>query len=181
MTRTRSLWSLGHDGVKRAYLTWHKKLCADLPSPGFDELCGTPCVQRRKSDHSAFIYVLDDILVLAPTVTERDTVVEQLKGMFELRLSDTVELFLGVQLKWEVDSNGNVTPRFMSQLLYIESVLRRFGMQGSKSAITPMVELFFTGLVPEKNKNRVDVTRHQEMVGLFCTRHCDPDWVFWLR
>eukprot|EP00171_Calliarthron_tuberculosum_P022036 IDg22036t1 len=50
----------------------------------------------------------------------------------------------------------------MSQSMYTNSVLHRFGMHNSKPAITPMVESFFYGLIAEENKSSVDVQLYQQ-------------------
>lgn len=52
---------------------------------------------------------------------------------------------------------------FQSQ--YVEGTLRKFGMQNSKLAITPMVESFFKGLGTEKDKSVMDAQLHQQMIG----------------
>ena len=155
-------------GLKQAHLAWHTKLCGDLLNMRFEELPSAPCVFRRKckSTIDSFILVyVDDLLILAASVTERDAIVEELKALYELRVSDEVEMFLGVQLRWKLDSKGHPITLSMSQPLYAESVLRRFGLQDSKPAVTPMVESFYSGLAAETDKSIVSVERYQQMVG----------------
>lgn len=155
-------------GLKQAHLAWHRKLCSDLQDIGFKELENAPCVFRRKCKSGTYQFILvyvDDLLILAPSIMERDSIVTELKNLYELRVVDEVDLFLGVQLGWELDSEGKSVSLNMSQPLYVESILRRFGLQDSKPACTPMVESFFTGLSSEKDKSVVLTERYQQMIG----------------
>ena len=167
-------------GLKQAHLAWHRKLCEDLKSMGFDELPSAPCVFRRKDRnklHSFILVYVDDILVLAHSIAEKDRIMEEFKSFYDLRVANKVELFLGVELKWKLDSNGRITSLSMLQPLYTESVLRRFGLQNSKPAQTPMVESFFTGLAAEENKSGVMTERYQQMIGslLYLSIRTRPD------
>lgn len=155
-------------GLKQAHLSWHTKLVGDLNQMGYKELPSAPCVFRRVHASGITSYILvyvDDILVLATTLLELNGIVEELKALYELRLADKVDLFLGVQLGWELSSDGNLESLKLSQPLYTESILRRFGLQTSKPACTPMVESFFTGLSAEQDRTVVHVELFQQMIG----------------
>lgn len=52
---------------------------------------------------------MDEILILSPTATELTIIVEDLKGLYELRVADDVEMFLEVQFKWKLDSDRQLT------------------------------------------------------------------------
>ena len=169
-------------GLKQAHLAWHKKLCGDLEGIGFEELPSAPCVFRRKCLQGQYAFILvyvDDLLILAHTPPQRDTIVGELKKLYELRVSDGVDLFLGVELKWKQDANGRLVSLKMAQPMYTESVLRRFGLQNSKPACTPMVESFFKGLADESDKSMVQVERYQQMIGslLYLALRTRPDIV----
>lgn len=69
---------------------------------------------------------------------------EEFKALYELRVAEEAELFLGIQLGWKLDSDGKRLSLNMRQPLYTESVLRRFGLQGSNPARIPVVESVFT-------------------------------------
>lgn len=68
------------------------------------------------------------LLVIAPRVSGRGTTGEELKTLYEMCVTDGIELFLGVQLKWTHDSDGRLASVNMGQPFYVESVLRRFGL-----------------------------------------------------
>ena len=124
------------------------------------------------------VYV-DDLLVLGPSKDVCDAIVEELKTRFELRRSSGLDLFLGVQMKWTMDSHGRVVTLNMSQPLYTESILRRFGLDNSKPACTPMVESFFAGLAAEEDKTVVMKEKYQQMIGslLYLALRTRPDIV----
>eukprot|EP00171_Calliarthron_tuberculosum_P018781 IDg18781t1 len=65
----------------------------------------------------------------------------------------------------------------MSQLRYTMGVLKRFGMQNSKPAVTPMIEAFFTGLRAENDKTVVDAEQYRSMIGslLYLALRSRPD------
>lgn len=115
-------------------------------------------------DSFILIYV-DDLLVFAITTRERDEIVDELKELYELRVSEEVDMFLGVQMDWNSNISGASESLKMSQPLYTETILRRFGLQDSKPALTPMVESFYTGLVAESDKSVVSGKTYQKMIG----------------
>ena len=167
-------------GLKQAHLAWHRKLCDDLQRLGFVELPSAPCVFRRKGKGNWYDFVLvyvDDILVLSHSAAERDLIMQEFKSLYDLRVADRVELFLGVQLSWILDASGRVRALSMKQPLYAEGVLRRFGLDKSKPARTPMVESFFSGLAAEEDKSVVSVELYQQMVGslLYLAIRTRPD------
>lgn len=59
---------------------------------------------------------------------------------------------LGVCLYWIHKGQGSIDLLQLSQKVYIESVLRSFGMTHCKLAITPMVETFFESKDVEQEK-----------------------------
>lgn len=168
-------------GLKQAHLAWHRKLTTDLKELGFNELPSAPCV-FKKSCGSFFSFVLvyvDDLLVIAPTQEGVEQVIRNLEGLYKLRRSEKVELFLGVNIKWESSEEGNSTSVKMCQKLYIQSILRRFGMTNCKPAVTPMVEQFFTGLDAEQDKVPVNIELYQQIIGslLYLALRTRPDIV----
>eukprot|EP00171_Calliarthron_tuberculosum_P003754 IDg3754t1 len=117
-------------GLKQAHLAWHTKLSGDLYCLRFEELCNAPCVFRRKSNSSGYVFILvyvDDLLVLAPTLSEKDAIVQEQKELYDLRVAEQVDQFLGVQLGWKFNSAGRPVALKLSQQLYTESILRSTG------------------------------------------------------
>ena len=166
-------------GLKQAHLAWHKRLYSDLETLGFTELPSAPCVfVRALSPGKCFVLVyVDDLIVMSTSERELGTVVNCLKELYEVRVSDNADFFLGVQLEWKRGTDGQSQLLRLSQPLYTRSVLRRFGMCGSRPAITPMVESFFTGLASEEDKSAVSAELYQQMIGslLYLALRTRPD------
>lgn len=65
--------------LNKSHMACNTKLCGDLSNPGFEEFPRTPV---------CFVFQV----VLAQTVKEGDVIVENLTALYELRVSDVVEL-----------------------------------------------------------------------------------------
>ena len=127
-----------------------------------------------------FSYILvyvDDLLIICPTKAELDNLIKDIKNLYELRVADKIELFLGVEMKWKLDSENKLECLKMTQSIYTMSVLRRFGMQDSRGIGTPMVESFFTNLKAEEDKSIIDPQLYQQVIGslLYLALRTRPD------
>lgn len=166
-------------GLKQAHLAWHTRLCTDLQILGFRELHYAPCVFRRKhgSSFSFILVYVDDLLIFSTTQEEVERIVTELEGIYKLRRSEEVRLFLGVRLQWTFNKQGIATSLKMSQETYVHSVLRRFGMEKCKPALTPMVEKFFEGYDSEEDLSPVNTELYQQMIGslLYLALRTRPD------
>lgn len=92
-------------------------------------------------------------------------VVEEIQNIYEVHLYEAVDMFLGVRLKWTLDSSGNAISLKMAQPLYAEGILRRFGVDHSKAACISMTNSFYQGLSSEMDKSVIDVKIYQSMIG----------------
>lgn len=114
----------------------------------------------------SFILVyVDDMLIASKDENEVELIIDELQSQYKLRRSPDVDLFLGVRLKWEQNGKSAIRYLRLSQEVYVCSILRRFGMEKCKPAITPMVEGFFSGLKLEEDLPPVDISLYQQMVG----------------
>ncbi len=156
-------------GLKQAHLEWHKRLCSDLADMGFKEIPSAPCVfYLQNTEIGGDVYLLvyvDDILILSSTDAGIEYVVNSFKRLYEVRVSYDVELFLGVHIKWFEGSKTSLPQLFMSQPLYIEGILRRFGMTMCKPVATPMISTFWTVLSSEQDKSTIDVKLFEQIIG----------------
>lgn len=119
-------------GLKQAHLMWHKRLCYDLTQLGFVELKCEPCVFRRAGTSGGDIFMLtyvDDIVVLGTSSEDIKFTVNALSKLYDVRDSDSLEWFLGVQFDWRRDRDGSLKSLVLSQPLYVSGVLRKFGME----------------------------------------------------
>lgn len=85
--------------MRKAHLACQTKLCRDFIELEFEDSHSASCLFSPSIGGSGCKFMLvyvDDLLVIAPSVPELDTTVTELKRLYELRMSDRVELFLGV-------------------------------------------------------------------------------------
>jgi hypothetical protein len=94
----------------------------------------------------------DDLLMLSPTASAQESTLASLHDLYDIRRMEHDNMFLGVCMRWDAD--GRCPHMFHSN--YTLDMLKRFAMENSKPAVTPMVEAFFTGLKPETDKTVVD-------------------------
>lgn len=167
------------NGLKQAHLAWHKRLCADLLQLNFHELSSASCVFRRKyrGFYSFILVYVDDLLIISTTQEEVDQIVAELGTLYKLRRAANVELFLGTHLNWQGGGENMQQTLRISQEMYVQSILRRFGMVDCKPAITPMIEKFYNGLSAEEDETIVDIQLYQQMIGslLFLALRTRPD------
>ncbi len=154
-------------GLMQAHLAWHKKFCSDLRVLGFEELLGAACMFQPIKCPGAYFLLLyvDDLLILSSFPIERDLIVSRLKEIYDLHQSTSADWFLGVRLKWILDSLGRAREVHLSQSAYIESVLRRFGMSQSYIAHTPMTEVFWEGFSKSKGCQPTEIKLYEQVIG----------------
>lgn len=168
-------------GLKQAHLAWHKRLCDDLLNLGFEELQSAPCVFRLKDcqfggDVFLLVYV-DDILVLSTTQEGIKYVTESFKILYTVRVTFDVEWFLGVKINWLRGEDGTPNQLMLSQTMYIDGLLRRFGMDKAKPVSTPMVTAFWNSKSAESDKSIISVKVYEQMIGslLYLALRSRPD------
>ena len=151
-------------GLKQAHLAWHTRLVSDLNKLGFVKILSDTCVFKRTSNSGGVIFLLvyvDDILVLASSKNLIETLVRDINTFYEVRVNYNVDWFLGVKIDW----NQKTNTLGISQPLYVRNVLKRFGMQKAKPAITPMTESFWTSIKSESKKTVVNEQLYQQIIG----------------
>ena len=156
-------------GLKQAHLAWHSRVVTDLRAAGFTELPSCPCVFVKwigKDVVFILIYV-DDLLVLSSNQQYLEETRDLIASLYELRVLEEINYYLGVELTWT--NTGDLEELVLSQPTYIESVLKRFGMENARPCPTPMVEGFFTGIEAEEDTTIVEQNLYQQCIG--CLLH----------
>lgn len=143
-------------GLKQAHLAWHKRLCADPKTLGFEEMRNATCVFLKRtgdSKQNVFLIVyVDSILIISPTQKPCQKVVNALRELYDVHTTNSVDWFLGIPLHWAQENEFNTIRSLkLSQHLYIESILRRFQTENCEPVSTPMVESFWKGIADEKS------------------------------
>lgn len=158
-------------GLKQAHLAWHSRVVADLTAAGFSELPSCPCVFvkwfHREGTLVIILVYVDDFLLFSSSRQRMEETKSLLSSLYELRVMDTVNLYLGVELVWT--SDDDVETLTLAQPSYIESVLKRFGMENARPCATPMVEGFFAAIDSEVDTTIVEQKLYQQCVG--CLLH----------
>ena len=157
-------------GLKQAHLAWHSRVVSDLTAAGFSELPSSPCVFVKFEHEGTLVIILiyvDDFLLLSSSHQSMEETKALLASLYELRIMEKVNLYLGVELVWsKVDDIETLT---LSQPSYIESVLKRFGMENARPCPTPMIEGFYAGIDSEEDTATVEQKLYQQIVG--CLLH----------
>lgn len=97
-------------------------------------------------------------------MSETECIVCELEELYMIRTAESIDLFLGVRLKCHHDVNSAPVSLRISQQVYIQSVLRSFGMAKCKPAAIPMVENF--------SRNSM-----QKQIDRLCTKNFIRRWL----
>jgi Reverse transcriptase (RNA-dependent DNA polymerase) len=168
-------------GLKQAARVWNLKIHAFLVKLGFVRSAADPCLYI---DAKRVLYItiwVDDLLIVGKNGLDIANVKAQLSHEFEMKDLGQLEHFLGMRISRH--QNGNIA---IDQNGYIRQILKRFGMDASKTVSTP----FATGsrLVSANHDEKgaaapstnVEIKEYQAMVGslmyaMLCTR---PDLAY---
>lgn len=160
-------------GLKQAGLVWNKKLDESLKKMGFTRCKSDPCVYFNLKIMIA-IYV-DDFLIFYRNQCELNALKRMLNEAFHMKDVGTAEYCLGFRIRQsenciELDQTG-----------YINEIIKRFGMNDAKTAVTPSDpnQKLSTDMYDEQ-KSLVGVVPYQEAVGclLYVSNGTRPDISF---
>eukprot|EP00253_Pinus_taeda_P012840 PITA_12840 len=160
-------------GLKQAPRAWYSKIDAYLIENGFDKCDGEPTLYIKENDGKILIVVLyvDDLIFTSNDAFLIADFKVVMKSEFEMTDLGFLRYFLGI----EVDQSENGV--LISQVKYVEAVLKRFNMQDSKAAVTPTV--MGLKLTKEDNNKDFDPSSYKSIVAslmyLIATR---PDIMF---
>lgn len=121
-------------GLKQSGREWNKELDAKLKKYAFTRLKSDPCVYvRRKGDDVAIITVwVDDLLLFASSDDILQSVKTQLCAEWEITDLGEPSKIIGIEITRIRDGIK------ISQEKYVESILKREGMEGANPVSTPM-------------------------------------------
>jgi hypothetical protein len=122
-------------GLKQSGRQWFKKLDHELKRLGLNPTDADPCVYvLRIGDKLVIVSIyVDDILIASNCHEWMDHVKSSLSYMFEMKDLGPIHYCLGVEFHQDPE-----TKRIrISQPMYAETVLRRFGMGDCKPILTP--------------------------------------------
>ena len=147
-----------HYGFKQAPYDWYSKINGFLRSFG---------LVRPNQDHNLYIsqnlivlLYLDDILILAASVSGVSLLKQHLSGRYSMVDLGDIRQHLGMQ----IDRDQGNRQLFLHQTRYTETILCRFGMGDCKGVYTPMDGKAALA-PPEDPAEVVDRSGYQAMVG----------------
>lgn len=124
-------------GLRQSGHNWNKTLDAAFKKLGFARLLADQCVYiRRQSPTSLPVIVavhVDDMTLLAHTITELTQLKGELASQFTVTDLGELSHILGMEIKHDADHSI-----WLSQTIYAQRVLDSVGMQNSKPVATPL-------------------------------------------
>mgnify|MGYP001405694973 FL=1 len=123
-------------GLKQAGNVWNREFNSAMREMGYTQLKSDPCCYIRRSPTSTSILLLwvDDILGSASDDEEAERVQAELSKRFEVHSTNRPGMLLGMKIT-QNDDDESIS---LSQSHYIDSMLRRFGLEDSNSVSTPL-------------------------------------------
>jgi hypothetical protein len=147
-------------GTKQASRCWNKKFLKALTKEGFVQSKIDPCVFVRvnKDGSKTLVGVFVDDVILAGKEEDLKVVREIMMSLFKMRDLGKLAWILGIKIERDSEKLQ------MSQEVYTEAVLVKFGMQDSKPVLTPLPTTIETttheAITPFDN-----VKLYQKMIG----------------
>ena len=121
-------------GLKQAPRAWYEKIDAYLAAQGFQNSPTESTLYVKRADDVLLIIVLyvDDMLLTGPNEAHIADFKAELNSAFEMSDLGLLHHYLGIQFK---QCDGGIA---LCQTKYIETLLRRFGLDDCKPIATPM-------------------------------------------
>eukprot|EP00253_Pinus_taeda_P025797 PITA_25797 len=146
-------------GLKRAPRAWYNRIDAYLIENGFDKCDGEPTLYIKENDGKILIVVLhvDDLIF---TRNDASLIVDfkaVMKSEFEMNDLGFLRYFLRIK----VDQSENGV--FISQVKYVEALLKRFKKHNNKATVTRTV--MGLKLTKEDNNKDFDPKLYKSIVG----------------
>lgn len=136
---------------------------------GFKELPSAPCVfylQNTEIVGDVYLLVYDhDITILSSSDSVIEYVVYSFRSLYDVCVLYNMDLFLGVHVKWFPGNTTRLHQLFMSKHLFIEGILRRFGMSMCIPVAAPMISSIWTVPSSEPDKSTVNDKSFEQMIG----------------
>lgn len=123
-------------GLKQASRSWNKRFDEEIKNFEFIQSKEEPCVYKKVSRSSIVFLILyvDDILLIGNDKTLMEQTKNSLKTSFSMKDMGEAQYILGIKIYRD-------RPRRLiglSQKVYIDKILERFGMEKSKKGNVPM-------------------------------------------
>ena len=122
-------------GLKQSPRCWNTVLDDQLKNMGFVQSASDPCVYKDSGGEMFLVGVYVDDIILAGKSDKRIKEVKRaLAAKFDIKDMGRLHYFLGMKILQD-ERTGSV---WIGQPAYVESVLKKFGMDNSKPVSTPI-------------------------------------------
>jgi hypothetical protein len=123
-------------GLKQASRSWNKRFDEEVKTLGFIQSKEEPCVYKKVSGSHVLFLILyvDDILLMGNNITLMEQTKNSLKTIFSMKDMGEARCILGIKIH-RYRSRRLIG---LSQCVYIDKLLERFGMENSKKGSVPM-------------------------------------------
>ena len=118
-------------GLKQSPRLFQQTLTKELLKLGFTPLQTDICIFKHPTSDTRMLVVVDDIIIEGNDENMRKKIETTLQERFKIKIFDKVEHFIGLQLEHTQDYIK------LHQTDYILGLLKKFGMEGCKTAPTP--------------------------------------------
>lgn len=170
-------------GLKQSPRQWYKRFDSFVVSNGFNRSSYDSCVYFRRLKPDCFIYLLlyvDDMLIASADMEAIKELKNLLQSKFEIKDLGAARRILGM----DIIRKRNEGLLYLSQLSYVQKLLRRFNMLDSKPVSTPIAGHFKLSIThsPQTEDEIKDMSRipysnatGSLMYAMVCTR---PDLAY---
>ncbi|KAL5559477.1 hypothetical protein UlMin_035688 [Ulmus minor] len=143
-------------GLKQALRAWYDRLSKFLLKNEFEmgKVDKTLFIKTKDKDILLVQIYVDDIIFGATNKSLCEDFAKCMHDEFEMSMMGELTYFLGLQIK---QSKEGI---FLNQSKYIKDLLKRFGMENSKAASTPMSSTI--KLDKDESGVSVDITKYRE-------------------
>ena len=160
-------------GLKQAPRAWYDRLSKFLLENEFEmgKVDKTLFIKTKGKDTLLVQIYVDDIIFGATNKSLCEDFAKSMHDEFEMSMMGELKYFLGLQIKQSKEGT------FLNQSKYIRDLLKRFGMENSKAASTPMSPT----LKIDKDESGVslDITKYRGMISaLLYLTSSRPDIMF---
>ncbi|KAK3895615.1 hypothetical protein Pcinc_000538 [Petrolisthes cinctipes] len=121
-------------GLKQSPRCWNYALDSSLRELGFVQTSGDPCIYVNLEEFFIVAVYVDDIILACNCDDKVRNVKDSLASQFKLKDLGELQYFLGVKVVQDT-VKGQI---WIGQPLYIENILKKFGMEDSKPVETPV-------------------------------------------
>ena len=158
-------------GLKQSSRCWNSVLDIQLKKMGFKQSSNDPCIYTLSGGETFIIGVyVDDVILAGKDCKQMEEIKRKLAEKFDIKDLGELKYFLGVNIKV---NNGSV---WIGQPLYVEKLLKKYGMENAKAIRTP-VDIGNKLVKADTNSEMIDPVLYQSAVGslLYLSTKTRPD------